>query len=323
MLIKTSKITLKIILAFVVLWSIANFSGYLLINHFVKNGYIKNILVNKFFIDKEQQYTFDSKIQIHWNPFSFGLDVNNLKFHDEDNFEINAKNIMVKMNIFQLMNGNFIPKKIFLNEVKFTTNDWGSFYSSLIKKKDSNPTLKIKELLKKVNLVDVKKAKLKIGDHEIAVPQLIINTGSDKLDINIIDENLNKFALLGLIDITDKGEIKLEKLRSNITIGEDTLKDSVPEIKAVNLQLKGNLSANLKDKTVFLNLTDVDSDLDTKLTGKRKIEKGTVIIEWGIGAKAAIVKNLVFYLSEKKFDTEFDLNFQKKKVQWTIRIRRD
>lgn len=124
MSVKFSKTILNVIFSFILFWGIANFTGYIVINEFIKTDYFKNLIIRKLKLNNELDYKLDGSANVHWNPFAFGLVVRNFSFQNvfegEDEglkfADCKAKRADIKFNILQLTFGNLKPNEIYIKD---------------------------------------------------------------------------------------------------------------------------------------------------------------------------------------------------------------
>ena len=122
MFIKISRFSIDLILVLILVWSIANFTGYLLINQFIRNGYFENILVEKLSLKEDLHYKLNGSAKLHWNPFSLGIDVANFNFSnisdENQKLNIDITSVKLKFSIIRLMTGDLLPSEIYLKDEK-------------------------------------------------------------------------------------------------------------------------------------------------------------------------------------------------------------
>ena len=324
MFIRISRFTIDLVLVLILVWSIANFTGYLLINQFIKNGYFENILIKKLSLKDDIKYKLDGSARVHWNPFSFGIDVDNFIFYDvsDENQKLNIDitSAKLKFSIIRLMNGDLLPSEIYLkNDIIFLDksafkNDPADDYEHEIRYKS---VLGVVNKIKKISLKNVKFDFITWGGDRLslAVDTLKAEKHYGLIDINI-NYNNNSFkdvAINGSIKIpSDFNNRKIEVIfdKSKITSHEYKFLH-FNRIKSADLIFSGKgfveMNPDLTAKESEINFTNVSGSFDRDLfddhgnkteVKKQILKDSSFLFKWNYKSKLFSIKKFLFFLDD-------------------------
>jgi hypothetical protein len=269
MLIKFSRIICDIVLAFIVLLAIVNFSGYCLIKEFVKSEYVKKILIKQLSLNEKSQYQLNSDIKIHWNPFAFGLDVNNFYFYDltRERLVINIKDTVAKFNIFSLINGTFVPNQIFISDVNIIIKN-DKINTNSEKK---NQFLSIIDTIRKIKVLQVINFNLDANDMEMKINKLIFSQTSNfnTLHLDIEHRKIGHSILEGNLVFNDKNQVNFQVLQSKVEImNENDILSKFPiQLNLIKLNFTGEVQAefnnNISIKNLYFNIFKINGEIQS------------------------------------------------------------
>ena len=261
-LIKTSKLIFKLAVTFLMLWTTANFSGYLLIKSVIKRGYVESFLVKKFSLDSTEEYEFVSNVKIHWNPFSLGLNIRDVNFHNKGRLKLLVEKIILKFNVFSLMSGNFIPNQILIENMYLTCNT-----------KSNNDVVLFTQLdaLKKLKNVKLFNASIHCNDEKFKIREMILSSDS-RMTLIMQTDKLDNVDLNTKIYFNDD-RISFDDAEIKIVFGNSFLKENFPLMRTAEISssVKGFCGLNKECEINVFGLTGkiLDKNIEHQITKGR------------------------------------------------------
>jgi hypothetical protein len=330
-----SKIFFIIIFSFILLWGTANLTGYFLINEFVKTDYFRDLIIKKLQLRSDISYKLKLNARIHWNPFAFGLVINDLSLKDDEKKSFDFVNCKIersdiKFSIIQLVLGNSKPQEIFIkNSHCFLNSD------AFLKNQIDNSKKKIDEIFGGIKTLEIKNSVIEFNKKKYFFDYGVIKKKKRKLKINIMthDEYIKelKFNGEGLIYYDEWNRIDIDCENLNLNLTPKSLK-FFPKIDDISLKSSGKIQILfddfLKFQKINFNFYDLDGDLWMKNEEeKQKIVSGEIVGNYIESLKfekikfnfnnSEILGNGEFILSKKLLKGVFDFkDFLVKKISY-------
>ncbi len=312
------------VLVSILVWSIVNFTGYLIMNQFIKSGYFGGVLVKKLSLNEDLEYKISGSARLHWNPFSLGINVNDFVFFNvsEENrkLDINFKSAELKFNLINLINGRFLPKEIYLKDnlihldVSAFKNDPSDDYEHDVRYKS---VLGVVNQIKSISLKNTKFDFITWGGERI---DLDIDYVNAKKDHEWIDLGLN-YKNKSFKEIDINGRIKIPKdmedRRVEVVIDESKVISNeykflyFNRIKSAILAFSGSgwveMNKNLTVKESQINFKNVNGGFDREMFDehgkvieirKEVLKNSSFLFKWNEKSKFLSLVKFIFFLDD-------------------------
>ncbi len=260
---KTPKILFIIIFSFILLWSLANITGYFIINEFVKTDYFENLVVEKLQLKNDINYHIRANIGIHWNPLSFGLAIKDFSFKNirQTNDELVDCNIQrsdIKFSILQLFFGNIKPQEIFIKNGNCIIND------RIFQKNTSqeNKVKRIDEMFNGIKTLSVRDSTFEFNKKKYFADLIVIHKNRKKITFDVASHNEYIQELKcngeGIVHYDEWNRINLDFDNLDLKLNEKSFK-LFPKIQNIEIKSQGNIEVLIDD---FLKLEKINFNLD-------------------------------------------------------------
>jgi hypothetical protein len=322
MFIKISRFSIDLILVLILVWSIANLTGYLLINQFIRNGYFENILVAKLSLKEDLHYKLNGSAKLHWNPFSLGIDVANFNFSnisdENQKLNIDITSVKLKFSIIRLMTGDLLPSEIYLKDNKIFLDNSAFKNNPIDDYKHEIRYKSVLEVIKKIKKIYVRNMQFDFitwGGEKLSLAVDTLDAEKYRDFINIDAHYHNNFfkdiGINGSIKIPDDhNDRKIEVIffQSKVTSHEYKFLH-FSRIKSANLIFSGkgfvDMNPDLTVKESEINFTNVSGSFDRDLfdehgnkseVKKQILKDSAFLFKWNYKSKLFSIKKFLFFL---------------------------
>ena len=286
---RSSRIFFIVIFSFILIWGLANITGYFLINEFVKTDYFRDLIVEKLRLKNDANYELKINARIHWNPFAFGLvvknssfrDINEINNADHDFVSCTVERSDIKFSIVELVLGNLKPQEVFIkngncvidNEIfQKNTNE------------DAEKEKRIDKMSHGIKTLDIRDSIIEFNKKKYFIDLTTIKKRKRKIEIDLFTHNNYikelKLKSKGAINYDEWNRIDLDINDLSLKLDEKSFR-IFPKIDDVLFKSQGKAEIFLDDSLqideINFNLNKINGDFSIKEKDeKEKIFNGEI-----------------------------------------------